>query len=76
MSRRLQVRNVPDDLHRRLKARAAIAGMSMSDYVLREIRQSLTRPTREEVFARMAELPVIELDPPAAEIVRDERRRH
>lgn len=76
MSRRLQVRNVPDDLHRRLKARAALAGMSMSDYVLREISQSLTRPTREEVFARMAELPVIELDPPAAEIVREERRRH
>ena len=72
----LRVRNLPDDLHRGLKARAALAGMSMSDCVLREIRQSLTRPTREEVFARMAELPVIDLDPPTAEIVRDERRRH
>ena len=48
----------------------------MSDYVLREIRKSLTRPTREEMFARMAELPPIELDPPTAEILRDERQRH
>ncbi len=76
MSKMLQIRNVPDDLHRRLKARAARAGVSMSDYVLREIRQSLTRPTREEIFARMAELPPIELEPPAAEILRDERQRH
>ena len=48
----------------------------MSDYILREIRHSLTRPTREEVFARMAELPPIELDPPVAEILRDERQSH
>ena len=44
MSKMLQIRNVPDDLHARLKARAAYAGMSMSDYVLREIRRSLDRP--------------------------------
>ena len=37
--------------------------MSMSDYVLREIRQSLDRPTRQEVFARLAELPPIQLAP-------------
>jgi len=76
MAKMLQIRNVPDDVHRRLKARAALAGLSMSDYVLREIRKSLTRPTREEIFARIAELPPIELDPPAAEILRDERQRH
>ena len=76
MPKMLQIRNVPDDLHRRLKARAALAGLSMSDYVLREVRKSLARPTREEVFARMAELPPIELDPPTAEILRDERQRH
>ena len=76
MPKTLHVRNVPDDLHGRLKARSALAGLSMSDYVLREIRQSLTRPTREEVFARLADLPPIDLDPPAAEILRDERRRH
>ena len=50
MLRMLQIRNVPNDLHARLKARAAYAGMSMSNYVLREIRQSLDRPTRQEVW--------------------------
>ena len=76
MSKMIRIRNVPDDLHRRLKARSALASVSMSDYVLREIRKSLTRPTREEVLARMAELPPIELDPPVAEVLRDERRHH
>ena len=75
MSRMLRIRNVPNDLYARLKARAALAGMSMSDYVLREIRQSLDRPTREEVFARIAELPPIQLDPPPADILREDRDR-
>ena len=75
MSRMLQIRNVPDDVHRRLKARAALAGMSMSDFVLREIEQSLSRPTREEIFSRLAELPPIELDPTSAEVVREDRGR-
>ncbi len=74
MAKMLQIRNVPDDLHRRPKARSALAGMSMSEHVLREIRRSLTRPTRDEVFARIAELPPIDLDPPA-EVLGDERRR-
>ena len=39
MSKMIQIRNVPDDLHRRLKSRAALAGMSLSDYLLNEIRQ-------------------------------------
>ena len=75
MSRMLQIRNVPDEIHRRLKSRAALAGMSMSDYVLREIEVVLSRPTRDEVFARIAELPPIDLDPPSAEVLREERER-
>ena len=75
MSKMLQIRNVPDEVHRRLKSRAALAGMSMSDYVLREIEVVLSRPTRDEVFARIAELPPIDLDPPSAEVLRDERER-
>ena len=75
MSRMLQIRNVPDEIHRRLKSRAALAGMSMSDYVLREIERTLSRPTRDEVFARIAELPPIDLDPPSAEVLREERER-
>lgn len=74
MSRMLQIRNVPDEIHRRLKSRAALAGMSMSDYVLREIEVVLSRPTRDEVFARIAELPPIDLDPPSAEVLREGRR--
>ena len=75
MSRMLQIRNVPDGLPARLKVRAAYAGMSMSDYVLREIRHSPDRPTREEVFARIAGLPPIHLDPPPADILREDRNK-
>ena len=75
MSRTLQIRNVPDEIHRRLKSRAALAGMSMSDYVLQKLEVVLSRPTRDEVFARIAELPPIDLDPPSAEVLREERER-
>jgi len=69
----LQVRNVPDDLHRVLKARAAAAGRSLSDLVLEELRRVAERPTREEILARIAALPPIVLNPSAAELVRAER---
>ena len=49
----IQIRNVPEDFHRRLKARAATEGMSMSDYVLREVGKSLEKPTRQEVLDRI-----------------------
>ena len=71
----VQIRNVPDSVHRRLKARAAHLGLSMSDYVLREIERLLERPTREELLARIARLPPIDLDPPPSEILREERER-
>jgi antitoxin FitA len=45
----IQLRNVPDALHRRLKARAAMAGMSLSDYLLAEIREIAERPTLAEL---------------------------
>ena len=49
----IQIRNVPDALHRRLKSRAALAGMSLSDYLLGEIRHVAERPTVEELRARL-----------------------
>lgn len=73
MSSMVQVRNVPTELHRRLKARAAIEGMSMSDYVLRELRKALDRPTRQEVLERLRAQPVRRLRPSAAEAIRSER---
>lgn len=69
----VQIRNVPPELHRRLKARAAMEGMSMSDYVLRELRKALDRPTREEILERLRARPVRRLGRSAAEVIRAER---
>ena len=71
----IQIRNVPEDTHRRVKARAALAGMSMSEFILREISKSLARPTRDELLARLARLPELELEPPPAALLREERDR-
>jgi plasmid stability protein len=69
----LQVRSVPTDLHRRLKARAAMEGMSMSDFVLREVRKALERPMREEILARLQARPVRQVRSRAADVIRAER---
>jgi len=69
----VQIRNVPTDFHRRLKARAAVEGMSMSDYIMREVGKALDRPTRAEVLARLQAQPVRTLKRSAAEIIRAER---
>jgi plasmid stability protein len=69
----VQIRNVPTELHRRLKARAAIEGMSMSDFVMRELRKALDRPTREEILDRLRAQPVRRLERRAADIIRAER---
>ena len=47
------IRDVPDTLHRRLKSRAALAGMSLSDCLLSEIREVAERPTLDELRARL-----------------------
>lgn len=53
MSKMIQVRNVPDEVHRTLKSRAAAAGMSLSDYVKRDLEEAATRPSLEEIDARV-----------------------
>jgi antitoxin FitA len=55
MSVMIQIRNVPDALHRRLKSRAALAGMSLSDYLLAELRRIADWPTVEELRERLAQ---------------------
>lgn len=75
MSKMIQIRNVPDALHRRLKSCAALEGMSLSDYLLREIRQVADRPTMEEFRARLKERPPVTLSVPPAEVIRAERDR-
>jgi plasmid stability protein len=69
----LQIRNVPDDVHRTLKARAAMAGMSLSEYALAELRRAAERPTRDEVLAKIASRPHVRLRRPPASAVRAER---
>lgn len=72
----LQVRNVPEDFHRRLKARAAARGQSLSDYVLDELRVAADRPTMQEWLNAVAALPPQEhTPPPAADVIAAERRR-
>lgn len=73
MSVMIQIRNVPDDLHRRLKARAAESGQSLSDYLLNEIRDVAARPTIEELRRRLHELSPVIPDETPADVVRAER---
>lgn len=53
MSKMIQIRNVPDKTHRMLKARAAHAGMTLSDYLLAELEDAASRPTLEEMRQRL-----------------------
>ena len=53
MSKMIQLRNVPDDLHRVLMARAALAGKSLSEYLIAEIRRHADYPTVEELRQRL-----------------------
>jgi plasmid stability protein len=73
MSTMIQIRNVPDALHRRLKSRAALAGMSLSDYLLQQIREVAERPTIEEMRARLALRSTVTLSVDTADAVRHER---
>ena len=69
----IQIRSVPEEFHRRLKARAALEGLSMSEFVLREVRKALDRPTRQDILDRLRAQPVRRIRPHAADIVRAER---
>jgi plasmid stability protein len=71
----IQVRNVPDALHRILKARAAMAGMSLSDYLLAEMREIAERPTMNEMRERLRRRESVVLSIPAARVIREERDR-
>ena len=73
MSIMIQIRNVPEALHRKLKARAALAGMSLSDFLLAEVREVAERPTVDELRQRIARRAVVAPSVPPAEAVRRER---
>jgi plasmid stability protein len=73
MARMIQLRNVPDSLHRTLKAQAALAGMSLSDYLLAEVRRLAERPTIAELRERMLGRSAVTGVGSAADAVRRER---
>ena len=73
MSKMIQIRHVPDELHRKLKARAAIEGMSLSDYLRREVELIAERPTIREIEERLASLPPVNRSVSSAEVIRAER---
>jgi len=76
MTTMIQIRNVPDALHRQLKSRAALAGMSLSDYLLGEIRRVAERPTLDELRVRLehrSETTTLSVEP--AQAARAERDR-
>jgi antitoxin FitA len=75
MSIMIQIRNVPEDLHRRAKARAALEGLTLSDLALRALEKEVETLTFDEVVARVRELGPVYGAPPAAEILREERDR-
>ena len=69
----IQIRNVPDSLHRRLKSRAAVAGRSLSDYLLAELERVESLPTREEMLERLHKRSRVTLTVAAADVIRRER---
>jgi plasmid stability protein len=73
MSKMIQIRNVPDGLHRKLKARAAIAGQTLSDYLRGEMERLAALPSREEMLARIHHRTRVTLKTSAASVIREER---
>ena len=71
----IQIRNVPEALHRQLKSRAAMAGMSLSDYLLGEVRQIAERPTLQELRTRLHSRPAANPEVAPADAIRAERDR-
>jgi len=73
MSKMIQLRNVPDALHRTLKSRAAMAGMSLSDYLLAEIKEIAEQPTLSELRARLHTRKPVRIQMDTAQLLREER---
>ena len=73
MSKMIQIRNVPDAVHRTLKARAAREGMSLSDFLKRELEQAAERPSMREWLERVQQHRPIPTAKTAAQIIRELR---
>ena len=73
MSKMIQIRNVPDDVHREAKVRATRAGMTLSAYLLRQIERSLATPDVHELLAEIRAQEPIRASETSAEMIRAER---
>ena len=73
MPKMIQLRHVPDALHRRLKARAALSGLPLSDYLIREVRKIAEQPTPEEMRERLAQREPYRGVTSPTDVVREER---
>ena len=73
MSKMIQMRNVPETLHRKLKARAALEGMSLSEYLIAEVRRAAERPSISELRQRLTERTSVKPSVSPADAVRAER---
>jgi antitoxin FitA len=73
MPRMIQVRNVPDELHRILKVRAAERGMTLSDYLLVELEAIADKPSLAELTERILQREPTDLDDSAAQLIRERR---
>jgi hypothetical protein len=75
MSKMIQLRHVPDDLHRKLKARAAMEGLSLSDYLLQEVERLAERPTLNDLRLRLSQREPVSPRTSPARAVRVEREK-
>ncbi|HWM27947.1 MAG TPA: hypothetical protein VNQ14_05785 [Woeseiaceae bacterium] len=73
MSKMIQLRHVPDTLHRQLKARAAMSGLPLSDFLIREVRKIAEQPTPEEMRERLLRRARYRGKASPTDIVRDQR---
>lgn len=73
MPKMIQIRNVPDEVHTELKVRAARAGMSLSDYLLREMRRVVATPSVEEFVVRISTRERHRMSESPAQAIRAER---
>jgi antitoxin FitA len=75
MGRMVQIKDVPDDVHRVLKARAALAGLTLTEYARRSLEEAARRPSREELVAELSAIEPVDTGETAADAlarVRDE----
>jgi len=73
MSKMVQVRNVPDEVHRVLKSKAALSGKSLSDWVLEELQRLASLPSEEELLARLRSAEPFAMQQSSAKLLRKDR---